>query len=91
MNVKVRNIEVDDATATALEARAAELGLSVRELLAEIVAAEDASPKLQPAEIAALDQQWTAIKAGERTVAHGEVVRWLDTWGTTHFRPWGSR
>ena len=38
MNVKVRRIEIDEATAEALEARAAEAGLSVRELLAEMVA-----------------------------------------------------
>jgi hypothetical protein len=35
-----------------------------------------------------LDRQWAAIKAGEPTVAHDDVVRWLDTWGTPGFRPW---
>jgi hypothetical protein len=43
--VSKRTIEVDKATAAALEARAAELGLSVSELLAEIVAAEGAFAK----------------------------------------------
>jgi predicted transcriptional regulator len=88
MNVKLRKIEVEEATATALEARAAELGLSVSELLAEMVGA---SAKLSDAELAALDRQWTAIKNGEPTVAHDEVVRWLDTWGTSAFRPWKDR
>ena len=60
-----RTIEVDDATAVALETRAAE-------------AAE-------------LDRQWAAIKAGEPTVPHEDVVRWLDTWGTPRFRPWNSQ
>jgi hypothetical protein len=36
----------------------------------------------------ALDRQWTAIKAGQPTVAHDDVVRRLDTWGTPGFRPW---
>jgi hypothetical protein len=34
MNVKLRKIEVDDATAAALEARAAAVGVSVSELIA---------------------------------------------------------
>jgi len=90
MNVKVRRIEIDEATAEALEARAAEAGVSVRELLAEMVAVGDAS-RLPPAELAELDRQWDAIKAGEPTIAHDDVVRWLDTWGTSAFRPWHSR
>jgi hypothetical protein len=86
MNVKVRRIEIDEATAEALEARAAEAGLSVRELLAEMVAVTGAS-RLPSAELAELDRQWDAIKAGEPTIAHDDVVRWLDAWGTPGFRP----
>jgi len=82
MNVKLRKIEIEEATATALEARAAKLGLSVSELLAEMVGT---SVKLSDAEVNALDRQWTAIKNGEPTVAHKNVVRWLDTWGTARF------
>jgi predicted transcriptional regulator len=85
MNVKFRTIEVDDATAAALETRAAEVGLSVAELLAEIVGAGE---KLPDAELAALDRQWAAIKAGEPTTPHENVVRWLDTWGTPRFAGW---
>jgi predicted transcriptional regulator len=88
--VSKRTIEVDKATAAALEARAAELGLSVSELLAEIVAAEGASAKLSLAKTTELDRQWAAIKAGEQTVSHDNVVRWLDTWGTQRFRSWKS-
>ncbi len=88
MNVKVRRIEIDEATAQALEARAAESGLSVRELLAEMVAVESA-PRLPSAELAELDRQWDAVKAGEATVAHDDVVRWLDAWGTSGFRSLG--
>jgi predicted transcriptional regulator len=85
MNVKFRTIEVDDATAAALETRAAEVGLSVAELLAEIVGA---GAKLPDAELSALDRQWAAIKAGESTTPHEDVVRWLDTWGTPGFTGW---
>jgi len=51
----------------------------------------EASVDEQPAEIAELDGQWAAIKAGEPTVAHDDAVRWLDTWGTPGFRPWQGR
>jgi hypothetical protein len=89
MNVKIRQIEVDAETAAALEARAAEVGLSVREeLLAEMVGLEKMPAKLSSEEQSVLDRQWTAVKAGEPTVAHADVVRWLDTWGTSAFRPW---
>jgi len=91
MNVKVRKIEVDVATAAALEARAADMGLSVRELLAEMVAVSSAPTKISHAELTELDRQWAAIKAGEPTVAHDDVVRWLDTWGTSGFRRWNER
>ncbi len=83
-----RTIEVDDATATVLESRAAEVGLSVPELLAEMVAAEGTPSALSNAEASQLDRQWAAIKAGEPTVPHDDVVRWLDTWGTPRFKPW---
>jgi hypothetical protein len=91
MNVKFRQIEVDAETAAALEVRAAELGLSVRELLAEMVGLEKTPAKLSDAELSGLDRQWAAIKAGEPTLAHNDVVRWLDTWGTSAFTPWKGR
>jgi len=90
MNVRTRTIEVDDATAAALESRAAEAGLSVGELLAEMIAVAGAS-RLSAEEMTELDRQWEAIKAGDPTVAHDDVVRWLDTWGTSGFRPWKDR
>jgi len=90
MNVRTRTIEVDDATAAALESRAAEAGPSVGELLAEMIAVAGAS-RLSAEEMTELDRQWEAIKAGEPTVAHDDVVRWLDTWGTSSFRPWKDR
>jgi predicted transcriptional regulator len=86
MNIKMRKIEVDNATAEVLEARAAAAGLSVPELLAQMVALDAAAVKLSPEDTADLDRQWAAVKAGEPTVAHEDVVRWLDTWGTPGFR-----
>lgn len=83
-----RTIEVDDTTAAARESRAAEVGVSVSELVAEMVAVESATAKASVAEIAELDRQWAAIKAGEPTLAHDDVVRWLDMWGTPRYRPW---
>jgi predicted transcriptional regulator len=56
-----------------------------------MVDAGGAPAELSASEIADLDRQWAAIKAGEPTVAHDDVVRWLDTWGTPRFRPWKSQ
>ena len=88
MNVKVRTIEVDVATADALTARAAERGMSVGEVVAELVASVEVSPFVDSSEIADLERQWAAIEAGEPTVPHEQVVRWLETWGTPSFKPW---
>ena len=91
MPARKRTIEVDDATAAALESRAAQAGLSVAELLAEMVAHSGAAEALSPDETADLDRQWSAIKAGEPTIVHDDVVRWLDTWGTPRFKSWNAR
>ncbi len=91
MTASKRTIEVDGKTAAALELRAAEVGLSVPELLAEMVALEGTSARLSRAEMTELDRQWAAIKNGEPTIAHDAVVRWLDTWGTPRFRHWKSQ
>ena len=88
MSAAKRTIEVDAHTADVLEYRAAETGVSVSDLLAELVAGHAAPAEASPAEIAALDRQWAAIKAGEPTARHSDVVRWLETWGTPDFRPW---
>ena len=90
MTSKTHTIEVDEATADALKARADERGVTVAQLLADI-AAENGSVTVDPEEIAELDRRWTAIQAGEATVPHEEVVRWLETWGTPAFRPWHKR
>ena len=88
MTATKRTIEVDGATAAALESRAAEAGVSVSDLLADLVARQAAPADVPAADIAALDRQWATIKAGEPTVPHKNVVRWLETWGAPGFRPW---
>jgi predicted transcriptional regulator len=80
-------VEVDKATADTLKARAAERGVSVAQLLAELVREAEAV-EADPAEIAELDRRWAKIEAGEATVPHEDVVRWLNTWGTPAFKPW---
>jgi hypothetical protein len=85
MTVTLR-IEVDETTAAALEARAADEGVSVSELVAKLVAPEPLS--LSQDQAVELDRRWTAIEAGNPTIPHEEVVRWLKTWGTPAFRPW---
>jgi predicted transcriptional regulator len=50
-----------------------------------------ASAAIDVDELAELERRWTAIEAGEATVPHDKVVRWLETWGTPAFRPWGVR
>jgi predicted transcriptional regulator len=86
MDDKTRNIEVDEGTAAALESRAAERGVSVSQIVAELVPLAIDSDA-----IAELDRRWAAIEAGEPTVPHDQVARWLKTWGTPAFRPWSKQ
>jgi hypothetical protein len=85
---KLRTIEIDEVTAALLEARAAARGVSVGEVVAELVAFDDGAISAEPDEIAELDRRWATIQAGSPTVPHSEVARWLETWGTPAFKPW---
>jgi predicted transcriptional regulator len=86
MAAKAESIEVDSDTASALKTRAAERGISVSALVAELVpfAIDDAA-------VAELDRRWAEIEVGQPTITHDEVERWLRTWGTTEFRSWSER
>lgn len=86
MTAKTESIEVDSETASVLKTRAAERGVSVSQLVAELVplAIDDET-------IAELDRRWSAIEKGGATVPHDDVERWLRTWGTPDFRPWSER
>ena len=81
MRTKTHTIEVDEATATALQARAADCGVSVPELVAELAVLEAAPLAVDFDQIAELDRRWAKIGGGEPTVSHERVVQWLETWG----------
>ena len=91
MTSRTRTIEVDEATADALQSRAQERGVSVSVLLTELVNREAAPLAMDSDEIAELDRRWAAVKGGEPTVPNEQVVRWLETWGTPAFKPWQGR
>lgn len=81
-------IEVDERTADALQIRAAELGMTVSELVAELATLDSDPVAVESDEIAELDRRGKKIEAGAPTIRHERVVRWLRTWGTPGFRPW---
>ena len=85
---RTETIELDEATAATLKKRAAAQGMSVPELIAGMTALQSAPLALSSGDLAELDRQWAAIKAGEPTVPHEQVARWLETWGTPAFKPW---
>jgi predicted transcriptional regulator len=99
MNVKLRTIEIDDETASALEERAAARGISVSEFLAEIIQAEDAPPPaldgLREAgrgpwapEILAEDaRRYSDFERTGEGVPWDEVVSWMRSWGTSSELP----
>jgi predicted transcriptional regulator len=84
--MKTQTIEIDDDTAAVLKQRAAERGVSVPELVAELVTLEVGSA--EAGDIAELDRRWTAFEGQASVAANGDVVRWLQTWGTPAFRGW---
>jgi predicted transcriptional regulator len=86
--MKTETIEIDEDTATALKQRALERGVTVPELVAELITLE-AGPV--EADVAELDRRWNAFEAQGSRAANGDVVRWLQTWGTPTFRSWRNR
>lgn len=86
MNTHV-NIEVDKRTAEVLESRAAELGVTVPQLIAELAALDGAPRDADLEETAELDRRYANASDGAR-VPHDRVVQWLRTWGTPRFRQW---
>ena len=89
--MKTQTIEVDDDTATALKQRARQRGLTVPELVAELVTLETGAVDADAADIAELDRRWNAFEAQGSVAANDDVVRWLQTWGTPAFRSWRKR
>jgi hypothetical protein len=88
MSVPKRSIEVDERTAIAVETRAAEQGVSVSDLVAELARIATTEDAQSADDIAELDRRWAAIEAGEPTIPHDSVVPWLRTWGSPAFKAW---
>jgi hypothetical protein len=98
MNEKVR-IEVDEATATLLEARAAARGLSVSDFLADLIGSDAPLPAELLAQRDAGEGPWAAYALAEdaRRLAHfqstgesapwAEVKAWMQSWGSEHELP----
>lgn len=84
MSVRMRKIEVDEATADVLEDAALARGVSISELLADLVSTDLESDEQALAE---LDRRWKASQGKNATVPHEAVVEWLKSWGTPEFRP----
>jgi predicted transcriptional regulator len=89
--MKTQTIEIDDDTATVLKQRARERGVTIPELVAELVTLEASQVDADAADVAELDRRWKAFEAQGSVAASEEVVRWLQTWGTTTFRGWRNR
>jgi predicted transcriptional regulator len=89
--MKTQTIEVDGSTALVLERRAAERGVTVPELVAELATIAVSPEALSVDEIAELDRRWKAFEAQDSVASNDEVVRWLQTWGTPAFRSWRNR
>ncbi|MFL4967622.1 MAG: hypothetical protein ACJ8EU_02755 [Xanthobacteraceae bacterium] len=87
----MKTIEIDEHTAEVLEAQAAARGVTIGQVVADLVAFIDAQVPADAEELTELDRQWAAIEAGKPTVPHGKVARWLKTWGTPAFKPWHER
>ena len=99
MNVKLRQIEVDEETAALLEARAGARGLTVSQLLADLACTYEALPpdlvELRdrgegPWSPEVLEEDERRLAEFERTregVPWEEVKSWMQSWGTPNELP----
>jgi hypothetical protein len=90
-DMKTQTIEVDDSTALVLQQRAAERGVTVPELVAELATIAVGPVAADVDDVAELDRRWKAFEAQDSVASNDEVVRWLQTWGTSAFRSWRNR
>lgn len=70
-----------------LQARAAELGVTVSQLIAELATLDSTPREADADEFAELDRRYAKATGGS-AVPHERVVQWLRTWGTPRFRQW---
>ena len=89
--MKTQTVEVDDSTALVLQQRAAERGVTVPELVAELATIAVGPAEVDVADVAELDRRWKTFEAQDSVTSNDEVVRWLQTWGTPAFRSWRNR
>jgi predicted transcriptional regulator len=89
--MKTQTIEIDDSTATALKRRAAEQGVTVPELVAELATLAVSPVEADVDDVTELDRRWQAFETQDSVVSSDDVVRWLQTWGTPAFRSWRNR
>jgi hypothetical protein len=94
MNVKLRTIEIDAETASALEERAAARGMTVSEFLAELIGTDGPLPQPLDALRAAGRGPWSPGILAEDArrfadfermgegVPWDEVKSWMQSWGT---------
>jgi hypothetical protein len=94
MTTKTHTIQVDEATAEVLEARAAARGMSVSELLIDLAGAAEVLPPDLQALREASDGPWApdVLEEDARRLAEFQRTRaavpwedmkaWLQTWGT---------
>jgi hypothetical protein len=99
MNVKLRPIEVDTATADLLEARAKARGMSVAELLADLACNEEALPADLARMRARGEGPWSPrtleddarrlaeFERAREGVPWSEVRAWMESWGAPDERP----
>jgi hypothetical protein len=99
MNPKLRKIEVDAQTAELLEARAAARGMTVAQLLADLIDAEDGLPpalvEMRDAgrgpwapEVLVEDARRLAeFQRTREAVPWEEVKAWMQSWGTANELP----
>jgi hypothetical protein len=73
--MKTQIIEIDHDTAMSLEQRAAERGLSVPELVAELVTLEAGPADADVDDIVELDRRWKAFGAQGSVAANDDVGR----------------
>ena len=62
--------------------------VALNDALAELATLDSEPIAVDSDEIAELDRRWNKIEAGQPTVPHERVVRWLRTWGTPRFHRW---
>lgn len=82
-----RQHRIDKHTADVLQTRAAELGVTVPQLVAELATLDSEPRDADAAEIAELDRRVAkALDSGR--VPNDRVVCGSRTWGTPQYRPW---